>query len=459
MKKKWHSSITCLLSVFALQAAYAGQVPVTMSGPVPALSGNYAVGVETIITYTITNNVQQSSPLSVSGISGAITRSVATSNDCGNALPAASSSSSPATCNIAIAIKPLTGEEGEAINQQLAVDYQSRDPLKSTLSFTVNLSSHDPYVYLLSKGTINNVNNAYGIFRYTVNTTTGELTATADSTLLSTDTFYQIAIYGHYLYAVDADNGAIYYYAIDDSTGALTLAGSTANPGTTYQTQYIAFDENKAYSSDGFSVYQYAVQTNGSLVAATAPAFDLTGYWDYGLTINAATHTMYSAYDNMDQYTLPLTSTQTATVSLFPTNTDSRSGLTARNNMLYVTNQDSNGFQDTIFGNTNTYNLLEYSLNSSTGALPANTSTSTVTVPKPTGVNGNQWVPKAFGIGFVTGVATNDFAYLANPGNSNVYVYNADKTTGLLVPTTMIAPIPTGATSIGTPLATATYTG
>lgn len=118
--------------------------PVMISGPMPAIASSYMVGTTNTVIYTITNNVPKTLPLTVSGISGPITR-IPVANDCGTTLPAGT-----ASCKIGIAITPRASDVGSFIGQTLKVDYQGRIPLTRAISFTVKpaLPSEPTLVYV-----------------------------------------------------------------------------------------------------------------------------------------------------------------------------------------------------------------------------------------------------------------------------------------------------------------------
>jgi hypothetical protein len=136
---KWINTVSCLIALFLLQSAFA-EPPVTISAPSPAVPSSYAAGSEHIHLYTITNNVPKSLPITVSGISGPVTRvnlipglNVKSIRVCGDTLLAG-----PYTCSLLIRIAPTLSEEGQSFNQNLTVDYQGRSPLISNIAFSVS---------------------------------------------------------------------------------------------------------------------------------------------------------------------------------------------------------------------------------------------------------------------------------------------------------------------------------
>jgi DNA-binding beta-propeller fold protein YncE len=124
--------ILLLISLFLSSSTFALQ-PVTISGPVPAIAPVYSAGSTHTLTYTITNRVPKSLPVTVGGIFSSITRTLV-ANDCGMSLPPAVGTI-PSSCNIGISITPTQAEIGIRSNQILQIDYQGRTPLKTLISF------------------------------------------------------------------------------------------------------------------------------------------------------------------------------------------------------------------------------------------------------------------------------------------------------------------------------------
>lgn len=132
--------IIALASVFFSTAIFA-MPPVILSKPSPAIALTYNANTSNIITYTITNNVPKSFPLTVSGISDGIQRTTVP-GDCRNALPAG-----PSTCNIGINISPSSAQVGSTVSQTLKIDYQGRVPLTNSISYSVK-SVANSYAYV-----------------------------------------------------------------------------------------------------------------------------------------------------------------------------------------------------------------------------------------------------------------------------------------------------------------------
>jgi hypothetical protein len=134
-------SFLMVLAVFFFQTASASGPTATISGPAPAIAGIYMPGTSTLITYTLTNNVPKSLPITVSGIFAPISR-VPVPGDCGGALPAG-----PASCKIGIQLAPQSNHAGQAIHQTLSVNYQSRTPLTSLINFSIASAPPIPPIF------------------------------------------------------------------------------------------------------------------------------------------------------------------------------------------------------------------------------------------------------------------------------------------------------------------------
>lgn len=119
------------LAALNFATAIFAMPPVILSPPSPAIAPAYTANTSNLITYTITNNVPESFPITVSGISNGIERTTVP-GDCGNTLPVG-----PSTCQIGINISLSSTQDGSTINQTLAIDYQARAPLTSSISFFV----------------------------------------------------------------------------------------------------------------------------------------------------------------------------------------------------------------------------------------------------------------------------------------------------------------------------------
>lgn len=122
---------TSFLATMLLNNVYA-IAPVTLSGPEPALKESYAVNSHTIIQFTATNQVPQTSfPLILTGLTPPLSR-VTVADDCGDSLAIG-----PSTCKIGIQIDPTAGMENQTISQVLSLNYEGRVALEQPISFKV----------------------------------------------------------------------------------------------------------------------------------------------------------------------------------------------------------------------------------------------------------------------------------------------------------------------------------
>jgi hypothetical protein len=130
MMKELCSLVFLLSCFFVSRVAFASGPPVTLAGPTPGVTSSYSVGTTNIIIYTITNNVPQRLPLTVSGISAPLSR-INVPQDCGGNLPPSTS------CQVGIAIAPQPLNVGQAFNQTILFNYQGRTALTSNIRFFV----------------------------------------------------------------------------------------------------------------------------------------------------------------------------------------------------------------------------------------------------------------------------------------------------------------------------------
>lgn len=133
-------SLTLWISLFSicLFSSVLAEVPVILSGPVPAIAKSYAPGSTSTVVYTITNNVPKSLPISLGNLFAPLARTTV-SNDCGAALP-----KGPSQCQIGIVITPSTRYAGQTIRQTLSINYQSRQPLTAPITFSIPAVPMDP---------------------------------------------------------------------------------------------------------------------------------------------------------------------------------------------------------------------------------------------------------------------------------------------------------------------------
>lgn len=248
--------ILCSISWLFYSWAFA-LVPVSLSGPSPAIASVYSANTSTTLIYTIKNNVPKSLPLSISGISHEIQRTTV-AGDCGNALPVG-----PSTCNVGLTISPSNEQIGASTSQTVQFNYQGRTALTSTISFSVSGSyayvtpTLDATVidqFLLGRdGLLSSYNPAY--------------------TAIGSEAFGQMTfamVNGvQYAYILDPQ-GAVYWCSIN-TDGSLNNCATTAAlpPLNTWLARGIAFatfNAQYAYILDpsNYYVYQCALDTAGN---------------------------------------------------------------------------------------------------------------------------------------------------------------------------------------------------
>lgn len=275
-QKTFFSGIASLL----LSTPTLAMPPVTLSGPNPTLAVSYASNTSSSVTYTITNYVPQSFPITVSGLSNPIQRT-SVANDCGSSLPAG-----PSTCDIGITISPTSAEAGATINQTLAINYQGRTTLTSPISFSVSAFA---YVTPLSPDAFNAAQiqqyllSQDGLLSFDENATQteghyGQMTfATVDGTQ----------------YAYILENGVTYCSINSDSTfnHCIPTTAPTTGMNHPHGIAFATFNQQYAYLTDpnSSSLFQCTIDTtsgdlsscseysDGNIDAALGIAFNTDG--------------------------------------------------------------------------------------------------------------------------------------------------------------------------------------
>lgn len=242
MKRIIYIAMMTLLLSFELIAAE----PVTLSGPVPPLSATYRDNSSDTVIYTITNYVPQTLPLSVSGISGSVSRTTV-AGDCGNEIQAG-----PSTCNIGISISPTTAQVGSTVNQVLTINYQGRTTLQSPISFSVVAS-------LFAYATPSPGSNS--IFQLLVDVVDGLITSVDTAYSDVSENYGQLvfATVGgiQYAYTVDATHGVVYQCTIGDN-GTLNTCSET--PQTPVGGGWMPY--GIAFTTVGSTQYAYVTDVN-----------------------------------------------------------------------------------------------------------------------------------------------------------------------------------------------------
>ena len=248
-------------------------------------------------------------------------------------------------------------------------------------------------------------NLSHSVSAYTINQNTGALIPVETETAgIYT---YSVAIdpTGRFLYAPKAQSTKVYIYTIDQNTGALTSAGSVA---TGNWPVFVTIDPSGRYAyvanegSKNVSVYTINQSTEVLNFVETTN----TGTVSYSLTVDPKGRFLYVPNYNTDNVTAY--SINQTTGVLTPLDTvaagDSPFSVTIgpKGNVAYVINYDSN-------------TVSIYTINESTGLLTPAGSIAT-------GTN-----PHSFTID-----ATGKFAYAANWTSNDVSVYTINQTTGEL---------------------------
>lgn len=231
-----------LLSPLAL-AAMAAPAQVTLSPPLPSIPASYGAGITNTVIYTVTNTKNNSFPFTLSGISGAVTRTTVT-NDCGNTIP-----SGPSTCNIGIAIKPTASQIGTTVTQSLELSYtKNNKPLTAMISFKVI----NPYAYIANYG-------LDSVMQCLVDPATGLFNASdcQDSgagSIFSGPTGMAISSFGgaKFAYVVNNSDNSITRCSIDSTTGQFSFCSDSGAGNQFGHTYGITF-----YSTKGGSTYAY----------------------------------------------------------------------------------------------------------------------------------------------------------------------------------------------------------
>jgi YVTN family beta-propeller protein len=257
---------------------------------------------------------------------------------------------------------------------------------------------------------------AGGIATYTINATTGALTATGTiyaacpglgCSLLAP---WSIAVHpsGKFVYVANEGGTGVSMFAIDITTGDLTPTGAIATAGRalsvavdpTGKFAYVGAGSDSG-SAGNVSIYAINATTGvltsiGTIAAGTAPvvAVDPTGKFVYASNSGSNDVSMYA----IDTTTGALTSIGTISAGSTPTSI----AVHPSGNFAYVTNSSSN-------------DVSMYTIDGATGAL-----TSIGTIAAGTG-------PVSVAVD-----PSGKFAYVANSGSNNVSMYSINATTGAL---------------------------
>jgi|GEM_PF-1580057 len=247
---------------------------------------------------------------------------------------------------------------------------------------------------------------------YSIDKTTGTLTAGTDAATGSQPRSVAVAPNGKFAYATNYNAGTVSVFTVDQATGVLA-AGTAVAAGTMPASIVVdpsgRFAYVANYGSDNVSVYTIH-QTTGALTAGTAVAagtsphsitVDPSGKFAYVANLNTNNVSVYT----INQATGALTAgTPVATGTLPRSVTVDPTGKFA-----YVASQGTN-------------NVSVYTIDQITGALTAGTALAAGTIPYS-----------------VTVDPSGKFAYVANLSSNDVSVYTINQTTGALTAGTTMA--------------------
>lgn len=304
---------------------------------------------------------------------------------------------------------------------------------------------------------------------YTINTTTGALTAVAGSPFPAgtTPSAVTVSPNGSFAYVANSGSSNVSAYGIDPATGVLvTVAGSPFPAGTTPNAVTVSPNGLLAYVANGGSnnVSAYTINTTTGVLTAVAGSPFATGTTPSAVTVSPNGVFLFvtnGGSNNVSAYTINTTTGALAPVpgSPFPAGTTPSAVTVSPNgSFAYVTNQGSNDVSaytiDTVTGvltalgggtgnpfaagttpvgititpngsfvyvaNSGSNNISAYTLNVGTGALTALA-----------GGTGNPFPAGTSPTG-ITLTPTGSFVYVANSGSNNVSAYSMDAGTGAL---------------------------
>lgn len=261
--------------------------PVILSEPVPPIPQAYLTGTPQTVVYTVTNRVPKHLPITLSGISGPLTR-VPVANDCGHTLPVG-----PATCKIGIQITLDT--LGTSVNQLLKINYDGRSPLTSPIAFSIVA----PFAYVTPGP------NANTIYQFSLDRTDGTFSSDPITTYSSGSKHFDQLTFAtvggvQYAYVLD-QNGFVYQCDINETDGTFSRCTPTPESSPGWGPHGIAFATvhgvQYAYiSSVNGRVYQCSLNVGGDANGSFENCSALDFYFraPYGITFATVDGVQYA---------------------------------------------------------------------------------------------------------------------------------------------------------------------
>jgi 6-phosphogluconolactonase (cycloisomerase 2 family) len=262
---------------------------------------------------------------------------------------------------------------------------------------------------------------------YSVNVTTGTLTELGTATVGNLPFDVALAPSGKFLYIPNFNDNTISGFTVSKTTGALTaIAGSPFAAGDTGPTADVVspsgkylFVANASTNNAGSNSVFGINSTTGALTAITGSPFPGSGAGS-GLVVDPAGRSLYEASTGINAYSINQSTGALTKISGSPYATPAAAnGVTVdpTGAFLYAS----------IFGNLTTTqtapDVITYAINATTGALTRLGSQ---------GVDGNQGESLAISTGPKPVTYTPKFAYATNQGSQNISEYTINGTTGAL---------------------------
>src|SRR5713101_4660352 len=262
--------------------------------------------------------------------------------------------------------------------------------------------------------------NSNDVSMYTINATTGALTAIAPGTIAAGRFPQAVAVdpSGRFAYVATLEFDAVSMYTINATTGALTSIGTTVTAGGSAQSVAVDPSGRFAYVASADNDFGFSSLVSMYTINATTGVLTSLGAIDAGITpasvaVDPSGRFAYAASaelsggiggtGNVSMYTIDVTTGALTSIGTIAAGSNPLSvAVDASGKFAYVANLNSN-------------NVSMYTIDATTGAL---TSIGTIAA----GIN-----PASVAVD-----PSGKFAYVANGGSNDVSMYTIDVTTGAL---------------------------